>query len=94
MSFQCERLNQKVFILKHLKNKYHFKMKKLVPTICLVLLTGTMLFVNANALDNVTTPNLLNVEALANPECDNSQCYEVGSLDCPVSKDKVKYILW
>lgn len=47
---------------------------------------------NANALVNVTPNNLINVEALAQTESIKYTCYGIGSLDCPSSEDKVKFI--
>lgn len=67
-------------------------MKKIIPTACLTILAGVLLFVDANSSENVKTLTFLNVEALAETESSKYTCYGLGSLDCPQSEDKVKFI--
>lgn len=71
-------------------------MKKyfIVPGICLAI--GVCL--NVNLQWNADEQGKLgvtmsNIEALANSENDSRECYYSGSLDCPKSGVKVKYIL-
>jgi hypothetical protein len=67
-------------------------MRKLILTLCLALLTGILLLMNANSSENVATLSYANIEALADTESNKNLCVGIGSLDCPESEYKVKFI--
>ena len=69
-------------------------MKKILYSLSvLVILVGTFNFTIINKrINNVSCIVLKNIEALSYAETVNEQCYGIGSLDCPNSKGKVKFV--
>jgi hypothetical protein len=48
---------------------------------------------NKNTLENNAHFTMANIEALAETESNDCVCLGTGSLDCPIDKEKVKYIV-
>ena len=70
-------------------------MKKILCSLSvLVILVTTFNFTIINKrINNVSCIVLKNIEALSYAETTNENCYGVGSVDCPNSKEKVKFVL-
>lgn len=67
-------------------------MKKVGKAICFSLMFSLVFFLNLEIpVENINFINR-NVEALAGIESNFGYCFEVGSLDCPISSEKVKWV--
>jgi len=69
-------------------------MKKILYSLAvLVLIVITFNFsIVTKRVNNVSSIALQNIEALSYAESTNQSCLGVGSIDCPVSKNKVKFV--
>lgn len=69
-------------------------MKKILYSLSvLVILVTTFNFTIVNKrINNVSRLVLQNIEALSHAESTNQFCQGVGSVDCPLSKSKAKYV--
>ena len=58
-----------------------------------MILVSTFNFtIVSKRVNNVSSIALQNIEALSYAETVNEHCYGIGSLDCPDSKSKVKFV--
>ncbi|MDD4921195.1 MAG: NVEALA domain-containing protein [Bacteroidales bacterium] len=48
--------------------------------------------INSNRSNYSSNLTLENIEALASTENNEAACWDIGSIDCPYSKDKVKSV--
>ena len=69
-------------------------MKKILYSLAvLVVLTVTLNFtIVAKRVNNVSSLALQNIEALSFAETIEDHCYGIGSIDCPDSKEKVRFV--
>jgi len=69
-------------------------MKKILYSLAvLILIVITFNFsIVTKRVNNVSSITLQNIEALSYAETTGQHCYYEGSIDCPVSKDKVKFV--
>jgi len=65
------------------------KSAALVLCFCLSLI----FYPNKNISAGKTSFSMANIEALAETESNDCVCLGTGSLDCPIDKEKVKYIV-
>jgi len=73
--------------------KLNYMKKILYSLSVLVILVTTFNFTIINKhFDNVSCIALQNIEALSYAESTNQSCLGIGSLDCPNSKEKVKFV--
>jgi len=70
------------------------QMKKILyPLAVLVLFVSTFNFsIITKRVNNASSIALQNIEALSYAESTNQSCVGVGSIDCPVSNNKVKLV--
>jgi hypothetical protein len=70
------------------------RLKNLIYPALLMLVFMVALHVKINInKTQISSINLLNIETLSYAEDINSTCYGTGSVDCPISKEKVSYVL-
>jgi hypothetical protein len=70
------------------------QMKKIIYSIAILTVfctTCNFTLVQKQA-SNLSSLELQNIEALSYAESDGQRCFLDGSLDCPFSKEKVKYV--
>jgi len=69
------------------------RLKRLTYPALIVLVFIVALHVKINTNKNqFSSIDLLNIETLSFAETTDELCYGTGSVDCPSSKDKVKYV--
>ena len=68
-------------------------MKKVKFLGLITMVTLTLFNVQIKGEDYFSSIWLENIEVLSQDENRTVRCYSPGSLDCPISQDKVKYII-
>jgi len=66
-------------------------MNKKVSLFILLLIASCSIGMQLNRENVQSDLTLVAIEALADTEIDNTKCVSVGSVDCPISKEKVSY---
>jgi len=70
-------------------------MKKILYSLSVLILIviSFNLTITVKHFNNNSSITLQNIEALSYAETVNNLCYGIGSLDCPNSHEKVKFVL-
>lgn len=66
-------------------------MRKKVGLFVLLLIASCSIGMQLNRENDQSDLTLAAIEALADTEGNNTKCVSVGSVDCPISKEKVLY---
>lgn len=80
-----------LFTYNQFNNNYY--MKKIGKATCFTLTFSFVIILNFTIpIENIYLNYNSNIEALADVEDNKFSCMGVGSIDCPVSTEKVKYV--